>query len=372
MITAESGLQIAILLAVPACLTWLEPRVKIVKTFSPVVLCYGAGIVLANQPWMAFDRPVSLGLGQVAIAFAIPLLLFSADLVGWLKLARTTVIAFGFAILSVGVISAAAHFVFSDRVADSWKISGMLAGVYTGGTVNMAAIATALKIPSETFILVNASDIIVTSFYLLFLVTLAGRVFGMVLRPFAFSTATGATEETAREPARVCHLIMGVALALAVVAGGWAIGQLIPQTSREPVMILGISSLAVVASLIPRVRRLPGTNATGTFALLVFCIALGSTVDMKQVLSSSPVLLVYTAFVVAGSVLLHLILCAVARIDRDTMIITSTAGIYGPAFIPPIAAALGNKEIILSGIATGLVGYAVANYFGLGLAWMLR
>jgi uncharacterized membrane protein len=54
------------------------------------------------------------------------------------------------------------------------------------------------------------------------------------------------------------------------------------------------------------------------------------------------------------------------------MIITSTAGIFGPAFIPPVATALGNREIIFSGIATGLVGYAVANYLGLRLAWMLR
>ena len=60
------------------------------------------------------------------------------------------------------------------------------------------------------------------------------------------------------------------------------------------------------------------------------------------------------------------------RIDRDTVIIASTAAIFGPAFIGPVANAIGNRDIIAMGIALGLIGYAIGNYFGLGLAYLLN
>ena len=58
--------------------------------------------------------------------------------------------------------------------------------------------------------------------------------------------------------------------------------------------------------------------------------------------------------------------------DRDTLIITSTAAIFGPVFIGPVANAIGNRELITIGIALGLIGYAIGNYLGLGLAFILK
>jgi len=58
-------------------------------------------------------------------------------------------------------------------------------------------------------------------------------------------------------------------------------------------------------------------------------------------------------------------------IDTDTMIITSTAGIFGPAFIGPVAERLKNREVIVPGLTCGLVGYAIGNYLGFAVAWLL-
>lgn len=59
------------------------------------------------------------------------------------------------------------------------------------------------------------------------------------------------------------------------------------------------------------------------------------------------------------------------RIDADTVLITSTAAIFGPAFVGQVAVALRNKEVVLSGIITGLVGYAVGNYLGIFIAYLV-
>ncbi len=70
--------------------------------------------------------------------------------------------------------------------------------------------------------------------------------------------------------------------------------------------------------------------------------------------------------------LFPLLLAMVFRIDTDTTIITSTAGIYGPAFIIPVAEGIKNREVVVSGLTCGLAGYAIGNYLGFAVAWLLR
>lgn len=362
--------QIALFLAVPAGLLWGARRSKFIKTVSPVVLCYAFGIALANQPWWKIHTPLSLRVGEASIALAIPLLLFSADIVAWMRLAGRTVFSFFLCIASVVTVSAiTAHF-FSDRLADTHKIAAMMVGVYTGGTVNMAAIATALGVPSETFILLNAADLFITSFYLLFLITLAGPLWARILPAFP-AGSSGPSRSSDAEPIVPQALAGTLMLACGIVMSAALVSRIVPNVPREVLSLLTISSLSVGASFHKGIRAVRGTADAGHYLLLVFCVAIGSTARLASILASGGTLLLFTACVVVGSVLLHLLLSFLFRIDRDTVIITSAAGLFGPAFIPPIALSLGNKEIVFSGIATGLVGYAVANYVGLALAWVL-
>ena len=76
--------------------------------------------------------------------------------------------------------------------------------------------------------------------------------------------------------------------------------------------------------------------------------------------------------VVFGSVILHFVLAKVFKIDRDTAVITSVAGIFGPPFVPVIADRFENKGMIVPGMTTGLIGFAIGNYLGMGIAFFLR
>ena len=118
-------------------------------------------------------------------------------------------------------------------------------------------------------------------------------------------------------------------------------------------------------------RRGFGSGDLGQYLLLVFCVAVGTTSDFRQLDLSSLALVGFVALVMFGSVALHLLAAFVLRLDRDTVIITSTAAIFGPAFVGPVALSLRNREMMISGVASGLVGFAVGNYLGLGLAWAL-
>jgi len=54
------------------------------------------------------------------------------------------------------------------------------------------------------------------------------------------------------------------------------------------------------------------------------------------------------------------------------VMVTSTALICSPPFVPMIAGALNNRRVILSGLTAGLIGYAIGNYLGILVGWLLK
>ncbi|RJQ10850.1 MAG: DUF819 family protein [Bacillota bacterium] len=367
----------------PACVLVAVKRVRVLGWLGPTIICYLIGILLANLP-VSVDHSVSMMTAQVAVLVAIPLLLLSTDFVRWLRLARSTLISFLLACVSVLLVSAVGAFVFKDAVADSWKVAGMFVGVYTGGTANMSAIGLALGVSEETFILVNAADVVVGGLYLLFLMTAAQRVLLKFLPPFRSSgggepsdgagrSFGGAADPIAWRPFSAVLPQILTALGVAVLIVGASVGLAILLTGglAETLILLAITTFGIAASFVPRLRSLEGAPEFGQYLLLMFCVAIGTIADFRQ-LSGSPVIFTYCAFAVFGSVIVHYALAALFRIDADTVIITSTAAVYSPPFVPAIAGVLKNKEIVVSGLTTGLVGYAVGNYLGLALAYLLK
>ncbi|HUU03148.1 MAG TPA: DUF819 family protein [Myxococcota bacterium] len=369
-----ASIQIALALLVPLVTVWLEKRSRIVRFLSPVVVCYAVGMLFGNQPWVHFSTGLSLTACNVTVAMAIPLLLFSVNIVAWLKLARNTVLSFFFCMISVMLVAALAHVIFRPYLPESEKIAGMLVGVYTGGTPNMAAIGTALRVKPETFILLNAADMVASFAYLFFILTLAGRLLAHLVPA---TPRTGDSEDEQGSPQASIGLppagviFPGLLLTGLIVAAAVGVGWLCPESVREAVSILVITSLSVGASLLPKVRAMRGTHDMGQFLLLVFCVAMGFTTDFSRLFTSTMTTVLFVAVVLFGSVILHFALAIIFKIDRDTIIITSAAAIFGPHMVGPVALAIKNRQVLFSGLASGLVGYAVGNYLGIALAWML-
>ncbi|MFZ5826885.1 MAG: DUF819 family protein [Bacillota bacterium] len=368
-------LQALLLLSVPALVLQGVRRVKLLKVIGPVVLCYALGILWGNLGLFPPDSSVAMSVAEVAVPLAIPLLLFSTELASWWRLARTTVLSFGLAMVSVLVTATLGAFLFADQVRDSWKIAGMFVGVYTGGTANLTAIGMALGVEQETFVLVNAADILAGSLYLLFLLTVAQRVLLRFLPPFrgrgegVTAQVAAAAEEAPPRPT-VVQVLLGLLLAAGLVGVSVGLSFLVAGRIVEGVVILAITTLGIAASLYRPIRLLPGTDASGQYLLLVFCFAIGSMSDFQK-LTAAPTIMLYLGVVLVGAILLHFFLAALFKIDADTVIITSTAAVFSPAFVGPVAAALGNREVLVPGLTTGVVGYAVGTYLGLALSYVL-
>ncbi len=62
----------------------------------------------------------------------------------------------------------------------------------------------------------------------------------------------------------------------------------------------------------------------------------------------------------------------VLRLDLGTLTIASQANVGGPASAMALATSRGYSDKLLPGIAVGLLGYAVGNYVGFGIAGLTR
>ncbi|MCA8926318.1 MAG: DUF819 family protein, partial [Planctomycetes bacterium] len=133
-----------------------------------------------------------------------------------------------------------------------------------------------------------------------------------------------------------------------------------------------VTTLAALASLVPALRVLRAGPLLGDYLLVVFCLAFGCLADLRELATSGGVLCAWTLCVLLLGVAGHAALSRLAGIDRDTCVLTHTAAIYTPAFVPPVAANLGNRALVLSGISAALLGIALGTYLGLGVAYAAR
>ena len=227
-------------------------------------------------------------------------------------------------------------------------------------------------VDENTFILVNAADVILGSVYLLFLMTLARPLLSRVFPPFvsAGDAQAGQTDAPAA-PGHWRGAVLAVLLSLGLGALAAGASMLLLGTLSDAFIILGITTLAIACTASARVRGLPYSYETGQYLLLVFCIAIGTQADLGKMLEAGSFLLLYATCVLIGAVAIHLLGAWALRVDVDTTIITSTAAIYGPPFVGPIAKVLGNREVVVSGMTAGVFGLAIGNYLGYLIAALM-
>ena len=322
---------------------------------------------------------------SVAIPIALPLLLFSLDIKRWLKLAKEGLLSLVLGVSSLIIVVVAGYFLFKNYIDESWKVAGMLIGVYTGGTPNLAAIGTALDVPPNIFILTNTYDMVLGSICLFFLLTAAQRIFNMILPHFRESHEKVKLKKIIEESSGIDNYLgmltrrglfqLSKALGLSVLILGTSFGisLLMPKSSQTAVIILLITTLGLLLGTIKSISKIEKTFQLGMYFIIVFSMVVASMADLRSMFQIDFLhLFMYISLVVFGSIIVHVFLSYLFKIDSDTTIITIAALTFSPPFVPVVAAALKNKEIIITGITTGIMGYAFGNYLGVGLAYFLK
>ncbi len=336
--------------------------------------------VLANQLAGIQDL-----LMTALLLLAIPLLLFSLDIKKWLKLAKEALLSLVLAMVSLLAVIFIGFYIYKDLIDESWKISGMLVGLYTGGTPNLAAIQAALKINTNTFILTNTYDMMIGAIVLVFLMTVAQRFFNLFLPSFKLMHSKGSSNIDVIHNEGVdnysgmfsrhgiIQLLKAFGMSSVIVAIGGGLTQFVPENAQSLVGILSITTLGLLASNWNVINRIEKSFQLGMYFIIVFSLTIASMGDLYKMFDIEYLhLFSFVALVVLGSMTIHVFLSFLFKVDSDTTIITITALTYSPPFVPVVAGALKNKNLIISGLTVGILGYAIGNYLGLAIAYFLK
>jgi len=382
------NIALALLFATfPALLVYLCYRFAVFRKVGTVLLCYIAGMLIGNIGLLpAAFAPIQAAMADLSVALALPLLLFSLDVKKWFRVAGKGMLCMLLAVISIVAVTFALQLAFRSGSDKAWQLSGLAVGVYTGGTPNLAAIKSALGIDNGTYILFHTYDTVLSLFYIFLMSSVARPFFIRFARLRPFDASGMSAEEKARDeedesvgsfaglwrPRVLRGLTLAALLSAAIVAGSALLGGLLPSTAGTAVTILSITTLGIAASFIRPVRRIEKTFQAGMYVIYVFCFVVASMTRLDSLVHVDFAILGYVAVSIVGSLFLHALLCRLAGIDADTFIITSVSAICSPPFVPVVAGALKNKAILISGLTTGIVGYAIGNYLGISVAYLFK
>ncbi len=369
----------------PAIIIFLEGKYKIIKKIGAVLVCYGIGLVVGNIDILPEGSAKYQDLlTQISIPLSLPLILFSMDVKKWFKSAGSAFGSLLIGLFSVLVMIFIGYWIYKGSIKDIWQVSGMLVGIYTGGTPNMAAIKTALGVSQELYILTHTYELTLGAIYLVFVLSIGQRVFLWILP--AYKSFDNGTIKTGKlnledefesydgilEKKTLLPLIGAFGLSVAILGVSYGIGMLFSDDIRPAIIILSITSLGIAFSFVPKIKEIKKTFQLGMYLILIFCITVASMADISKLADVSFSLFYYVGLVMFGSHLLHVIIARFFKIDADTVIISGAALICSPPFVPVVAAALKNREIILTGMVVGIAGYAIGNYLGIAVAYFLK
>ena len=381
---------LALYIVFPILIIEAFKRWTIVQKIGTVVLAYAVGIIASLCGVFNFATPevaesfskLQSTIMSVAVPLAIPLMLFNCDFKLWTKALPKTAWALvtGLAAVLVSVVSG--YFIFRNRVPDPVNVSAMMTGIYTGGTVNFNALGASLGVDKSVMAIVLAFQMVITMPYIFFLLGGGFKIFRKLL-PYKDVTHKGRTDEEHVETADVENyrgmfekknfigMMKGLGLSFIFLAIGAGLALLITGTLSELVIILTITTLSIIASFFKPIRELPKTFELGMFFILIFSVIVASMFNIHSVNGGSLYIGGFVLWIMGVSVVLHLILCRIAKVSGDLFCVCQVGLLCSPPFVPPIAGAMKNKKVLISGIVVGLVGYAVGTYLGALLSLVL-
>jgi len=377
---------VLVFLGIPALLLYLCHRFPILDKLGAVVLAYVLGLIIGNTGILPEGSIKVLDpMSQFSIPIAFPLLLFSLEIRNFFTVAGKTLFSMIIALFSIVAMIVLGYYLVGNHVPENWKVSGMLIGVYTGGTPNLASIRTALQVTNETYLLTHTYDIVLGAIYFIFLLTIAQRVLHVFLPPHVNQRLKPRIGQVVKDAEGIdkyggmfskeyfIPLLGAFVLALLIFAVGGGLSLLVPESAQMVVVILVITTGGIIFSLVPRIHNIQKTFQLGMYFVVVFCFAVSAMANLSEMINIEFLyLFLYVALAYFGTLILHVALSAIFRIDADTTLITSTALLYSPPFVPVVANALNNKDVIVPGITVGVVGYAVGNYLGVAIGYILQ
>jgi uncharacterized membrane protein len=381
LISPDNSLALLAVIASLVAFGFYSERHATLSKLPGVVWILVGGTLLSNFGVIPFEAPVYGVIFGYALPLAVPLLLFKATFMKVFTESGRILPIFLLGSIAV-VIGALIAFALFDLGPIEPKIAATYTAAWIGGMVNMVALSEMTQLtPTEFSIAVGASAPV----SIIGLIILCALPAIPAVRKHIPSRLIDETEADGNEgPSmqdegvrfRMDHLIGALALSALICTGsqllinsGW-----FPESWNIGTYNLFIITLITVllANIFSRpMGAIEGDFELGMIFMYFFFAAIGASTDAVTFLSQAPIYFAFGLTIILVHIALVLLAAKLLKFDLAEMIIGSGANIVGAAPAAGIASSKGWKSLVTPAIATGMLGYAIANFFGLALFKLL-
>lgn len=376
----SSASMLAVILCMIALAFWLQ-KFKGFKTLGPTLIVIILGIILVNLKIVPGYCDVYGAISIYCIPISMSLYLLNVDLKKILQMSKQPLLSIASAVFSVSLVAVLFGVLLGGKINEGWKVAGMFVGTYTGGSSNLTAIATGLNASADTIAAANAADYVIgmPTLILMFAAPaiLKNSKKFQKLWPYSFTDeeleGDGETKELMEaEEWGIKDIAILLAIATSIVAVSTKLSEFFSADFASAGRILLISTLSIIVSQIPAVRKLKGAMNLGLFFGMMFLAVVGFSVDIRGFLGSALNITLLCFCVILSSIILHLVITRLLKIKYEYVLLGIVGAIADGTTSALVASGAKWKSLISIGLLMGIIGGVCGNYFGIAVAYLVR
>ena len=398
LISAENTWGLfAILVAVAALAIYLEQKYQWASKITGCVLALIGCLILSNLRIIPTEAAAYDFVWDYVVPLAIPMLLLQANVKKISKDSGRLIIIY--LISGIGTVAGGflAFFALKNFIPELNKATAMMVGTYTGGSVNLVAMADAFDAGSELVSTSVVADNLLMALY--FFALIAIPTVSFFRKHFRHPlqdeidkrTANGESQNHAQsywtaKPVALKDIAFTFALSFVIVAVSTEIaaffGRIIPTSNFVLALLNGLignkylimtTLTMILATAFPtQVGEIAGAQEIGTFMIHIFFGVIGAPASIYLILTKAPMLLVFCAIIVATNMLISFLFGKLFKFNLEEICIASNANIGGPTTAAALAIAKGWNALIVPALLVGTLGYVIGNYYGIFVGTLLR
>ena len=365
----------AVLIGVAGFGFWADST-RIGKQISGVGIMLVIAMLLGNFGVIPHAAPAYGVVWSFLVPAAVPLLLLKANL---RRIIPETGPMLGAYFLGVAgtLIGAVIGLWVLPMGSAGPDLAGILSATYIGGSMNFAAVAEALEFKEATLLTAAlAADNVVGTLHILVVVLIPSVA---ILRrwipsPIVENSDPSMHDELAADdeviPFNPIHICLALTISLTIGAIGYGVAGAL-DIPNYGILFITALTLLVANVFHNQLENLHGAFETGMLMMYICFATIGAGADVGVMIEAGVMIFVYASFIIITHLIVIVLGAKLFKMDLAEIVIASLACIGGPVAPAAISASRGWRTLVTPGLMVGILGYAIANFIGVGLASLL-
>lgn len=388
---------LAILCVIAAVSIYLEQTYSWAGKITGCILALAFTMVLSNFRIIpAYDTVAYDLVWSWVVPIAIPMLLFKADL---RKVWKESGKVLGIYLLSgLGTIIGAfiSFFLLQKAIPELYKLSAMMVGTYTGGSMNLVAMSDAFPLTDKTLLgsAVVADNLFMGIYFVSLTIIPTIKFFKKhyshpyedEMEKYGTAGENKAAQFWAKKDVSLLDIAKVISISFVIVAISTELGKYISSFKPKEAgflieLLFGLfgnkyllltTITAILATYTNVLAKISGAEEIGTFLIHIFFAVIGAPASIEIILKKAPWLLVFCALIVVINMIITFIFGKIFRFSVEECCIATNANVGGPTTAAALAIARGWNKLVVPAMLVGILGYVIGNYYGLIVGNILK